>query len=646
MSRARFRWVSRAVSPLLWCAAVCVVAGGCGATSAIGLSSVDNNQELLAQALAQKAAPIAGTPMNATGRPLAFLVTRVTKRDTTPQKLIAFDLVDKKPLWELPANVKSRVLVSRNFIAYRDETGKMQARDITNGQPLWTVEVGEFLGASVDGERLYYVNKDASGEKPRWWLVAIDGQTGGELWRLDAPGTLGAPAAQGGLVFSPFLKQWLTVFDATTGAQLARIRGDDEEISFVRVTDENVYFGSRAGVFVLDEKAASGRRALSTYGRAKVPEKFARSHYHWDSFDLVQNGYSAYDRNRLLWRAQPEANAASAGDSGTSSDKDGDWSLAFVDDLAVVYTFRFFFGFDTNTGLMRWAYNHPRHDAVGASHLGKSIVFVSRLGEIAALDPKTGRRTYSAKVEEQLVGVTFDAAGFTPAEEGTPTTTVTALASIAKDRDRRFTEVQRFAVSALKSLPGADVTRDLIALIQNERTGKKLYDSAVDVLITRREPEGLGHMISALQVPYDYISGSQPEQVGVIARAMAALGDHEKLSPAMRGAAVDALLLHLFAPETPPTDLIEVVKALGALGKGAEIAPLRQFLLAYRSDPGFSKRIGPLGAAIDVLLTQGGTPERELIGFLADEPRTQQPVAEYARRALRQVKAKPAEKSP
>src|SRR5690606_1738987 len=156
--------------------------------------------------------------------------------------------------------------------------------------------------------------------------------------------------------------------------------------------------------------------------------------------------------------------------------------------------------------------------------------------------------------------------------------------SIARDKDARFTEVKRFAVDALARLPGADVTRDLVELIQNERTPPKLHEKAVEVLISRKEPEGLVHLIAALSVPYDYIAGTRPRAVGVIAGAIGALGEAEGgIDPAQRGAAVDALLAQLHAPETPETDLADVIRALGKIGRGAERAPLQSFLLAYRS---------------------------------------------------------------
>jgi outer membrane protein assembly factor BamB len=592
---------------------------GCAGTGAFGLTSDDNNPERLAQAFARREPPRENAPMNSLGKPLAFLVARANKQKNIPQQLIAFDLEAKQELWRVETGVRSRVEVSREIVAFVDGQGKLVARSIATGEELWSADVGVFLGAAVDEERVFYVSEDKTGRKPVWWLVALDARTGAQLWRADAPGRLGAPSAQGGLVFSPFLRQWLAILDARTGKQLARIRGIDEEISFVRTTSKNVYFGSKAGVFLLDERAASGLRAQSTYGQAALPDEFVRSHYHWDAFDQVQTGYSAYDRNRLLWRGQPRGE-----------------ELSFADGLIVVHTYRFFFAFDTSSGTLRWAYNHPRYDAVGTAHVGASIAFASGLGELGALEPGTGRRIYSAKVPDQLIGVTFDADGWAPGEDGAPTSTVTTLASIARDPDARFNEIKRFAVAALAALPGADVTRDLLDLIQNERTPKQLYDKAVEVLIERKEPAGLVHLLTVLQLPYDYIAGSRPRGVGVVAQAVGALGASSTLDPAQRGAAIEALLANLNAPETPASDLALVIKALGAMGGGVEIAPLRDFVLAYHADPAFSSQIAPMSAAIDILLGQGGTPERALVAFVADDPRSQASIAEHARRALEQ----------
>ncbi len=603
--------------------AALIAAAGCGGSGAFALSSEDNNPERLKEAFALVKAPKPGVPKNATGRAMAFLATGANKKANKPKQLVAYDLVGKSELWRVAADVNSKVVVGSKFVAYRDGESHLVGLDVVTGKRLWKKSIGKgFLGAAADADRVFYVVISRSGSKPVWWLVALSGASGSELWRADAPGQLGVPAARGGLVFSPFLKQWLAVLDASTGEQLTRIRGIDEEISFVRTTSDNVFFGSKVGVFLLDDRAASGKRAQSTYGTANLPKEFVRGHYHWDAFDVVQAGYSAYDRNRVLWRGAAE----------------GD-KLAFADNQVVAQSYRFFFAFDVTTGALRWAYSHPRVDVVGSTYLAGRIALVSTMGEFSALESATGKLVYSAKLGkgERILGVTFDADGWMPTESSAAEqTTVAALAAIARDRDARFNTVKRFAIVALAQLPGGEVTRDLLALIRNERTPPKIYEKAAEVLVARREPAGMPHLVAGLEVHHDFITGTKPRAIGVVARAIAAMGDLE-LDGAMRGAAVDALLAHLRQPKTLASDLVEIIKALGAIGGGAELPPLRNFLLAYRADPAFSTRLGPVSAAIDVLLTRGGAGERELVGFVVTDKRSQERVAEYAAKALLQT---------
>ena len=614
--------MARAVGYRMWGGVAALAAmsalAACGGSGAFALTSDDNNPAALAAAFQEMQPPAAGKPVNQTGKPLAFLVTRADKKKGEPQKLVAYDLADKKTLWSQSADVASKVAVGAAFVALREDDS-LVGRDISTGKVLWKKPVGkEFVGAAADATRAYYVYADKSGSKPTWWLVAVDGKSGTELWRADAPGQLGAPAARGGLVFSPFLKQWLAVLDAKTGKQLTRIRGIDEEISFVRTTSDQVFFGSKLGVFLLDQKAASGKRASSTYGNAKLP-KFVRAHYYWDAFDPVQAGYSAYDRNRILWRGH-------AVDNG----------LTFDDGEVVVHTYRFFFAFDASTGKLRWAYNHPRVDVVASFHAGPSIDFVSTLGDIGALDPKTGQRIYKAKFDGQLLGATFDAEGWHPSEADASEqgqSTVAALAAIARDRDARYNDVKRFAIAALAELPGEGVTRDILGLLADPRTPPKIYESAVESLVARKDPSGLPDLVAALAVPYDFIAGTRPKAVGVIARAIGAM-DPAQIDPAQRKKATGALVAELRAPETSPADLAAIVRALKTVGGGAEIAALRQFLLTYRADPSLGSQVATLSATIDALLAGGGAGERELVAYVAQDPRTERSVAEYASRAL------------
>jgi hypothetical protein len=592
---------------------VAVGAFGCGAGQTFKLSSGDNDPAAVTAALARGAAPTAG-PVNKTGKPLALLVAR-----GTPKQLIAFDLAAKKPLWKVPADVTSKVVIGGGFVAHLEGEGTLVGRDVATGAELWRRPVGgtRFVGAAADAERVYYTAEDKAGGKPSWTLYGLDGVTGKELWAAGAEGALGAPAARGGLVYSPFLKQWLSIVDGKTGEQLTRIRATDEEITIVRAGADGVFFGSSSGVVLLDERAASGKRSKSTFGKTELPKELARSTYGADAFDPVQAGYSAYDRNRVLWRAAAKGEA-----------------LEFAGDRVVAVSFRFFFGFGAADGKLAWAYSHPRVDVVGSAHLGGSIGFASMLGELGALDPATGRRTYAAKVDGQLIGVSFDADGFAPDEQvGETTTTAEALTAIAKDRDARFIEIKKYAIGALATLEGGGSTKDLVAMVTDERTPTAMFEAAVDSLVARRDPKGMPTLIEAISIPYDHLATARPRAVGALARAMGGMAGLD-LEPAVRGKAIDALMAKLESPELPADDLTEVIGALGALGQRGELDAITSFLLLYRADPAMAGQPGPVTAAIDVLVAHGGGKGREVVAYVAADPRSDKALATHARRAL------------
>ncbi len=582
----------------------------CGATGAFGMSGEDNNPQAIANAIKAQRQIEPGKPMNQTGKAMAFLVTIGSAQS---KKLIAWDLAAKKAKWEVQADVTSRVVVGAGFVAGREGKDTIVARSIDDGKVLWRAGIGgkrKFLGAAADGDRVFYVVQDDSGKGRTWHLVALAG--GSEVWSTDAPGTLGAPAARGGLVFMPFLTQWLTILDARTGAAIARIRQEDEALNFVRTTSDGVTYGSK-GVFRLDEASYAGTRGGATYGAAKLPP-FVRAFYHYDAFSDVQATYSAYDRNRILWRLEP------------------DEKIKFADGQAVVFTYRFFFAFGAEDGKLRWAHQHPRYDVVAADHTGKAIVFVSQEGELGVLDPKSGALLDSEKVGARILGATFDADGYRPKGEGTPPASAAVLAAIVRDRDARFNAVKLFAIESLGNLADKDVTDTLLGILRDPMTAKEIYNKAAEVLVARKDAEGLQVLIDALALKYDYLAGTAPRALDVIAKAIGAIGKPE---------AAPALLAHFSAPETPLPAVQAIATALAQCGNRAAVAPLRSYLLMYRADPLFASDVSALSAVIDALLVLGGGGERELVAYVASEPRTQPKVAEYAKRALSQTPTSP-----
>jgi len=75
----------------------------------------------------------------------------------------------------------------------------------------------------------------------------------------------------GGVVYVPFLAQWLSIVDGRTGTQLTRLRGIDEQISMLRVTSQVAYYGSKQGVFPTRRAELLGEAGEATYGQVKIP---------------------------------------------------------------------------------------------------------------------------------------------------------------------------------------------------------------------------------------------------------------------------------------------------------------------------------------------------------------------------------------
>ena len=599
-------------------AAVIALVAGCGGAQTFGLTSDDNNQAALGRALAVRQLPDKATPENATGKPMLFAVLAGKQR-----KMVAYDLTTGKPTWTVDADVQSRVEVGDDFVVAR-EGSQIVARNLGDGAVRWKHGVtGEVMGLAADGERAYVTVANTAGDKPVWTLTALDADSGSPAWSADSPGQLGGPAAQGGLVMSPFLKQWLSILDARTGQPLTRIRGIDEEIGFVRTTSDAAWFGSSQGVFRLDGAAASGQRAQSSYGTAKLPKQLARADWGRDGFDAVQAGYTAADRTRILWRAAPA----------------GEGPLVFQDGLIAVHYFRYLFGYSVD-GELKWAYSQPRVELVGSAHAGSVLVAISQQGDVIALDPGTGKMRWQGELgaEGRVLGATFDADGWAP--EGDiavgASGTVGALIAIARDRDARFADVKELAVSALANLPGKEVSAELLGMIQDARTPPKLRETAVEVLVSRRDASALDVYAKALSVRADYISNTRPVAVAEVARVVAGLAgpDLEKADAEARKAAVDGLVLQLEAPESTNVELFEIVRALAAIGGGAELPALRRQLLAYRADPQFGGDPKLVKVVIDALLAGGGAEDRETVAFVAEDPRTYEAVASYADKAL------------
>src|SRR5262249_32322443 len=153
-----------------------------------------------------------------------------------------------------------------------------------------------------------------------------------------------------------------------------------------------------------------------------------------------------------------------------------------------IHYFRYVFGFGAG-GELRWAYNHPRVELVASDHTGLAIAAVSSDGEVVALDAQTraGRARQKLGIAQPVIGATFDADGGVPTG-GDPGDTTATLVAIARDHDARFDRVKELAVIALAKQTGADVTKELLGVLADNRAPAKLKETVAELMIAHKDP--------------------------------------------------------------------------------------------------------------------------------------------------------------
>ncbi|HEY5946892.1 MAG TPA: hypothetical protein VIV40_15420, partial [Kofleriaceae bacterium] len=211
--------------------------------------------------------------------------------------------------------------------------------------------------------------------------------------------------------------------------------------------------------------------------------------------------------------------------------------------------------------------------------------------------------------------------------------TVAALVSIARDRDARFDRVKELAVASLAKLPGGEVTKELLAVLSDKRAPQRLKDTVVEMLAKRKDPASLPVLTDQLALHSDYLAKTEPESLGAVAKAIASLGgtklDAKDVTPALT-----ALQSHLDDPATQTPDLVMIIRAMAAIGAGAERASLASHLLLYHADDDIGADTGWQTAIVTALDVHGGPGERELLRQVAADPRTKQGLAAAIKDAL------------
>ncbi len=584
-------------------------------------NTMPNDSGKIAKAVDRVNLPPAG-PMNATGEPL------VVFQGANPRTAIAVQASSGKVLWKQPTpDAISRYVIAGSLVAYLDRTKGLTALDVRTGSPLWSVPMRAqqtFMGlaGAPNGKIAYVTNfKPAGDPLNQVSTITILGSDGKEIWSLEANGRMGLPLMTNNVVVVPYRNQHLVLLDTSKPQELARILIPKGEVRFMSASSEGIFFGDRRGMYRLaDDIVEAVEKAPTTMTTDIANVEFR---YSLDRYDPVTVDYSAYEVRSLLasW---------TRGKGGRAALQDGRF---------VIHMFKYFLGFsvdEKSQATLQWAVMHPYTDELIGSTAQKEYVFYAKAdGSLEALRLATGERVWRTEpLGIRMRGATFDVAGLVPptaAEVEAPIPLLDALTAIANDPDSRYPLAKRLAIDALAVVGGAGVGR-LIKMLTNPQSSPELREKASRDLIARPDPNGVPLYLSLLQQPFDFIKGTRPQAVEVMATVLGALKTKE---------AVPTMLQLLAHPDTTQKELVALTEALLAIGDKAIIRPFREFLLAYRADPAFAQDIHALQKMAEALFQIGGPAERQVLVFLTEDARTLPRLQEYITRMFEESRKAP-----
>ncbi len=571
-------------------AALALGAGGCaGALAPAFDSRFADNEAARTEALLQRLPP-------ARARAHAGSLLVAASFGDQPA-LIAYDLGTGSLRWRVAVRADSRPELLGDLVL-TTSGGRLLAFDARSGRARFSAATGActYLGAARDTERVFFTCQAGAIDPrapPNARLTALDARSGRVLWRREASGALGRPAAAFGLVFVPWQRQNLSVLDARSGRELQRLRSRDDVIDWVRADEGGVFFGERS-IYRLGAHGYWGRRQDASFIRlpdAALPgDPAAMPSAFWPQ----PGGRSA--RGRIALYLQPEA----VGPDG----------LRIARDRYYFVFYRYVFAFDAG-GALRWARVLPR-DSIAGQAVPAGLSLVLEDGSFELLAGEDGAARLKRALDVELASATLEAAGLQPAPAaavaGEPLRR--SLAEIALDGDNRLVPARAYAVARLAELDEPEVTRDLLDIYDQSSTPPELKRAVADALRTRRH--GLGYLIDALGQRYDFLEQTRPAPLAVIVPPL--IEAHETR-------ALPRLVERMFDHETPIGVLPLVVRAVSTLGDDAVLAPLSGFLRLYRADSSFAADPQALLEAARGILAHGGERGPALLREIAGDGR-------------------------
>jgi hypothetical protein len=517
-----------------------------------------------------------------------------------PQVLL-HDLSAGRVRWSVALAAQSRPERLGDLVVTTSQ-GRFIALSASDGRKRFEtpLEGCAYLGAARDAQRIAVTCEqppERGSLSPRGRVFALDASSGALLWERSANGALGRPAARSGLVLLPWQRQAVSVLDAESGVELARLRSRDDVIDWVRADARGVFFGHRR-IYRLGAQGYAGAReqasdiSLDSEALPGQPTPFE------SAFAARPGKRSA--RGRIALHFQPEASGATGA------------AIAFGRYYFVFY--RYVFAYDA-AGALQWS-RVLDSDAIAGQALQDGLLIALESGQVLQLSAAGGEPLRRSEIGSELAAASLDGAGLPPvaADPSVRRDLRQDLSAIALDTDTRLVPARSHAVALLAQEQDPLATRDLLLVYEHAAAPAELKRAAADAIRTRRV--GLEHLIAALRLRYDFLEQSHPAPLSVIVPA---------LIDARDARAVPGLLERLNDGETPSAALPVLIRGIGQLGDESVVDSLFAWLRLYRADSSFAADSEALLEAARVIAMRGGQRGRSLLQALRGAGGVQSP---------------------
>lgn len=562
--------------------ALCLAACGGGSSGAFGPTYPDNQQSAIDAVVARLEANPAPE-----ARPVAVGLTNA------PHQLYAVSLESGTLEWKVPVSqtAASGPQIGGDLV-FLHETRGVVARDLATGAERFVVEdeALHLAGAGGEGDWSVLALTTGGGVGSRSKLIVA--HRGSIEHDLEIPHALGAPTIAAGMVFVPWATQNVSVLDAVSADEIARIRITDTAVARAFRVGDDLYFGQQ-GVFRLTPSIVHGARAESAYFEPMAREIPGDPALMVDPYRPTPTPDSAVHRIRFAWRP--------AGDGET---------LHFSDDTVYAVFYRFVFALDPNADAVRWVYAHPE-DIVGAEAQPGGLVLADQGGGLAFVGVGDGLRRWSASVDATPTVVALRPGSHVPsgAPEGEAASLHDQLLAAAQNTDSRLVPARKMAIHMLHSLEEPDVTAHLITLCDDESSPPSVRTEACGRLAERTT--GKSHVVDALQRHDRFLANTEAAPIGPLAQAAVRMEATE---------AASALIAHLVDPATPEEALAPLLDALRALEATDSAEEVRAFLRLYHADAESEAMLAAMSAGARTALALEPEPAVELLeSLIADE---------------------------